>query len=149
MSLPAARTRLRPISLFFATAILLIAAPAILSAWTPGTGTPGATSGFVVDTGDRRDVLAYFNTVYPASESYASHMNWTGSVSGGVAGTTSAQFKDDVRRRINFYRALAGLPGDITLDATKSSKDQEAALMFSANNALSHSPPSSWTYYTA
>ena len=42
-------------------------------------------------------------------------MAWTGSVTGGVAGTTSAAFKEDVRRRINFYRALCGLPGDITL----------------------------------
>ena len=76
-------------------------------------------------------------------------MAWTGSVSGGVAGATSAAFKEDVRRRINFYRALSTLPADITFDATKSAKDQEAALMFARNGQLSHTPPSNWTYYTA
>lgn len=114
----------------------------MLGAWTPGTGSPSAVSGFAVDTANRRDVLAYFNTVHAASEGYAARIGWTGSTSGGVAGTTGAAFKDDVRRRINFYRALAGLPGDITFDAVKSGKDQEAALMFSANNAISHTPPS-------
>ncbi len=149
MSLPASRSIFERVFIFGLALVLFIGNPAILKAWTPGTTSPAATSGFVVDTTNRRDVLAYFNTVYTASEGYASRMNWTGSVSGGVAGTTSAAFKDDVRRRINFYRALAGLPGDITINATKSSKDQEAALMMSANSALSHTPPVSWTFYTA
>ena len=122
--------------------------------WTPGTGSANAISGFVVDTNNRRDVQAYYLTVYNASESYASHLGWTGSVINGVPGTTASSFKDDVRRRINFYRGLVGLPADITFDATalspsKSLKDQDAALMFSKNNTLSHTPPSTWTNYTA
>ena len=66
-----------------------------------------------------------------------------------MAGTTSATFKDDVRRRINFYRALVALPADITFDATKSGKCQEAALMMARNGQLSHTPPPNWLYYTA
>lgn len=118
-------------------------------AWTPGTGSPSAVTGFVVDTQSRIDVLACYNTVYTASQDYAAHMAWTGDVSTGVAGTTSATFKDDVRRRINFYRTLCSLPGDIVFSSTKSDKDQQAALMFAANDDLDHFPPSSWTYYTA
>lgn len=118
-------------------------------AWVPGTPSPAAVSGFVVDSSDRRDVLAFYNCIYPASENYASNIGWTGNIATGSAGTTTASFKDDVRRRVNFFRALAGLPADITFHATKSAKAQEAALMMSANNALSHYPPSHWLWYTA
>ncbi len=135
-------------SLSIASALGLTAPPHAL-AWTPGTGSPAAVSGFTVDSLSRIDVLAYYNTLYTASENYAANMAWTGDVPTGVAGTTSAAFKDDVRRRINFYRALCSLPGDIVFSDTKSAKDQKAALMFARNNSLSHSPPTSWTFYTA
>ncbi|MEO7318157.1 MAG: hypothetical protein ABIZ56_04120 [Chthoniobacteraceae bacterium] len=127
---------------------LAICAPTIL-AWTPGTGSPTAVQGFVVDPTNRTDVLSFYNCIYNASENYAANIAWTGSVTGCIPGTTSAAFKDDVRRRINFYRALSALPADITFDAVKSAKDQEAALMMSANNSLSHTPPNTWTCYTA
>ncbi len=137
--------RVRP----FLTALLALLAGARLLAWSPGTGSPDAAQGFTVTPTDRTDVLAFYNTVYTASEDFAANMSWTGNVATGVAGTTSATFKDDVRRRINFYRALVGQPADITFDATKSAKDQAAALIFAANNALSHTPPNTWTWYTA
>ncbi len=139
----------RRLQIFRAALVVSFAISPVLSAWTPGTSNPTAAAGFVVDPLDRTEVLAFYNTVYQASENYASKIAWTGSVATGVVGTTSAAFKEDVRRRINFYRALCGLPGDITLDATKCSKDQEAALMFARNNSLSHTPPSSWLSYTA
>jgi hypothetical protein len=93
------------LSAFFFAALLVPA-----WAWTPGTGSPDAVQGFVVDSSDRTDVLAFYNTIYTASEGYAQNIAWTGSVAAGQAGTTSAVFKDDVRRRVNFYRALTGLP---------------------------------------
>ncbi|MBK8478204.1 MAG: hypothetical protein IPL39_18445 [Opitutaceae bacterium] len=130
-------------------ALSLLASPAALLAWLPGTGDPDAVQGFTVTSTDRTDVLAFYNTVYAASEDFAANMAWTGNIATGVAGTTSAAFKDDVRRRINFYRALVGLPTDITFDSSKSAKDQAAALMFSANADLNHTPPTTWTWYTA
>ena len=117
-------------------------------AWSPGTSQRDATAGFTVNRTDRRDVLAFHNTVYNASEGYAARMAWTGNVTRGPAGTTSAAFKRDVLRRINYYRALTGLPADIFLNDTKSAKCQEAALMFSAAGSISHYPPSSWAHYT-
>ena len=119
-----------------------------LFAWSPGTGSPSAVQDFTVDTTNRFDVLSYYNCVYNASESYAAHIGWTGSVGSGIPGTTADIFKDDVRRRINFYRALAGLPADIVFDATDSSMDQSAALMFAANLRISHAPDATWTFYT-
>jgi hypothetical protein len=118
-------------------------------AWSPGTSQPGAVQGFAVNSANRTDALAFYNTIFTASEGYGANMTWTGNLTTGVPGTTAATFKDDVRRRINYYRAVSGLPADIVFDATKSAKCQEAALMFAANGQLSHTPPSSWTYYTA
>jgi hypothetical protein len=37
----------------------------------------------------------------------------------------------------------------ITLDPVRNAKAQQAALMMSANSALSHEPPASWLFYTA
>lgn len=132
-----------------AAALLLDALASPLPAYTPGTGSPSATGGFVVNRADRRDVLVFFNCAYSASQNFAANMAWTGNVTTGVPGTTGAAFKDDVLRRINFYRAMGGLPADIVFDATKSAKCQEAALMFSANDNISHFPPNTWTWYTA
>ena len=46
-------------------------------AWQPGTGSPSAVDGFVVDTTNRRDVIAFYHCVYQASEGYAARMGWT------------------------------------------------------------------------
>ena len=76
-------------------------------------------------------------------------MAWTGSIAGCNAGTISAAFKDWTISRVNFARAMAGLPGNITLDPITSAKAQQAALMFSANQSLSHFPdPNTWLCYT-
>lgn len=125
------------------------ALPSLVHAWEPGTSEPLATGGFVVDTMDRRDVLAFHQTIYQASEGYESRIGWTGNLSTGVAGTTTAEFKDDVLRRIHYFRALAGLPTDITFNATASAKCQKAALMFSANGDIDHYPGTDWTFYSA
>ncbi len=50
---------------------------------------------------------------------------------------------------MNFFRAFAGVPGDITLNSTWNGEAQQGALMMSANDALNHHPPSSWTDYTS
>jgi hypothetical protein len=121
----------------------------LVHAWQPGTGFPAAAEGFSVDVTNRRDVLAFYHCVYGASWNYEANLGWTGSISSGNAGTTSGVFKEDVRRRVNFYRALSGLPADIVFSATKSAKCQKAALIMSANNALSHDPPASWIFYSA
>ena len=123
--------------------------PVRLDAWTPGTSSPSAVAGFLVDRTSRRDVLAFYHTIYSASENYAANRQWTGDVTAGLPGTTSVAFKADVLRRINFYRALCGLPADIALNDALNAKCQEAALMFSANSDIEHFPPTWWTYYTA
>ena len=74
---------------------------------------------------------------------------WTGNRTACDAGTTSSAFRDAILLRINYYRAMAGAPAQVTFDGTYTAKAQQAALMMSANSALSHSPPATWSCYTA
>ena len=104
-------------------------------------------NGFVVNPASREISRIFFRTVYSASENVA--IGWNGSVAAGNTGTTSATFKTAVQRRVNYFRAMSGIPAGITFDPTYNSKDQQAALMMSANDSLSHAPPTTWTYYTA
>jgi len=131
---------------FLSFSAVILCLPPFAYGWLPGSGNPTATNGFVVNTSNRRDVLAFYQTIYKASEGYLARMGWTGDVSTGIAGTTSDLFKADVLRRVNFYRALVGLPADITLNSVKSSKDQDDALWISANGYLTHYPTGGYFY---
>jgi hypothetical protein len=105
--------------------------------------------GFVVDRADRRDVLAFYHCVYGASGMYEENHGWVGNAATCAAGSTSGVFKDDVLRRVNFFRALTGLPADIRFTDTKSAKAQKSALMMSKAGALEHFPTNAWPCYTA
>lgn len=74
---------------------------------------------------------------------------WTGNRDSCTAGATSVFFRDAVFQRLNYYRAMAGVPTLTGFSDTYGGKDQEAALMMSVNGALSHTPPATWTCYTA
>lgn len=147
---------------FFAAATLSV------SAWTPGVGNESATSGFSVDTQSRNDVISFWHCVYMQSEGYEARAGWTGSVTNGIPGTTAAAFKDDVQRRVNYYRAMAGMTANIAMTAvstvelggstpaaakpssstTKRDAAQRAALMRSKNHTQGgdpHNPPGSWS----
>ncbi len=100
-----------------------------------------------LDTSSRVAVQSSYNLSFAPSATVP--MNWTGSINGCVAGATAQTYQNAVALRVNWFRSMAGVPPGITLNAVFSSKDQQAALMFSANNALSHSPPTNWTCYTA
>ena len=110
-----------------------------------GVDVVAAASVPAVDTSSRAATTSFFYSYYTAEPS----IGWTGSHASCNAGTTSAAFKTAVIDRIAFYRAMAGVPSAIGLSATSSAADQQAALMFSRNNQLSHSPPTNWTCYSA
>jgi len=102
--------------------------------------------GFGVDTGNRQQVQAFFNSIYTASDNTA--IEFTGDVPSCSPGTTSALFKDAVLLRINWFRALAGAP-DVTLRESYSSDAQDAALIMAANGTLTHFPAPGATCYTS
>ncbi len=153
---------------------LLAAFASVAQAWTPGTGHEADTSGFTVNTQSRTDVISFWHSVYRQSEGYEDRVNWTGSIVSGNPGTTSAAFKGDVERRINYYRAMAGMSANISVSntslaftggngpsapagTTKQAAAQAAAFMLSCNSGQyrpgggvatgahnPHNPPSSW-----
>jgi len=108
---------------------------------------PPPADGYSINTQDREAVRVFYRGLY--SQTVGVPMGWTGGYTGCNAGTTSQAFQNAVALRINWYRALAGVPARVILDATFSDKAQDAALMMSANNSLSHFPPSNWSCYTA
>jgi uncharacterized protein YkwD len=99
-----------------------------------------------VNPQDRQASLAFFNSIYRGSEGVP--IDWTGNHDTCNEGTSSSTFRQAMQLRINYFRAMAGVPA-ITLSDDFNRKAQKAALMMSVNNALSHSPPSTWKCYTA
>lgn len=116
--------------------------------WQPlptavGTVLPPLT----IDTQNREAVRSFYNGLYFQANGVA--MNWTGSYKGCNAGTISSAYQDATAARVNWVRAMAGVPANIVFDAGNNAKSQQAAYMMSVNGQLSHNPPGSWTCYTA
>jgi hypothetical protein len=112
-----------------------------------GRQRQGATTpGLVMDTRDREAVRVFFNGAYSLPEA---PMNWTGSYVTGDAGSVSAAYLDSALLRLNWFRAMAGVPANITFLPANNAKDQAAAMLMSVNNQLSHFPPSTWKGYNA
>jgi uncharacterized protein YkwD len=92
--------------------------------------------------------IANFNNYYLSSELTRAELNWTGDVTTCKEGTTSKIAKEKILQRINYFRRLAGISDNVTLNLELSTNSQKAALMMKANNSLSHTPPTSWKCYT-
>jgi hypothetical protein len=63
-------------------------------------------------------------------------------------GSVPADAVEDTLRRVNLYRWLTGLP-PVTEAEDMRAAVQSCALLMSVNGALDHSPPTTWTCYTA
>ena len=99
-----------------------------------------------VDTNDRNAVNALYQGYYaPATPS----PGWTGDVGSCQPGAVSTDYQLAVVRRINYFRALAGVRADTTLATERTTVAQAAALMMSAANQLNHSPTSTWPCFSA
>jgi hypothetical protein len=127
------------------TSLLLLA---VLQYAAPQAAASDASpASLAVNTGSREEVRNFYNAVYFASEN--APMGWAGSATNCAAGATTAAYRDAVALRINLFRALAGVPAAITLNDIYNGKAQQAALMMSANDQLTHYPPTSWLCYGA
>ena len=92
-------------------------------------------SGVSVDRHDRAATADFFKTVYLASQGIAT--GWDGNRADCTPGSNSAAHAAATILRVNYFRAMAGLPGDIVLDALWSEKCLQAALMMSKQGQLS------------
>lgn len=99
-----------------------------------------------VDPARRGEVVNLFRTYYgdPASVP----MGWTGSLATGVPGDVSDAYRRLTLQRINYFRSMSGLPGNVVFSAGHNASCQQAALMFAAEHNLSHTPPASWRWWT-
>ena len=129
----------------------------------PGVARSGGkTAGFAarsanitaVDVYNRQSVVDYFNNTYanPTPDP-----QWTGAINGCVAGQVSAGYRQAIKARINYYRAMAGvLPiNELRAQTTYIGNDPDglanpaqAALIMSAQGALSHAPSDTWACYS-
>ena len=83
--------------------------------------------------------MSLYQNYYLPSVSLSS--GWTGSIVTGDPGTLSDTFRQGIVRRINYFRAMSGVGSSITFDAADNAMCQQAALMMSAAQNISHTPP--------
>lgn len=99
----------------------------------------------VVDTNSREAVKAAYAVMTGPRPS----MDWTGNVSGCVAGSTSAAHRSHTLRVLNLLRGFAGVPALVEeTDPLVLAQQQAAALIVQAGT-LSHTPDPSAPCYTA
>ena len=121
-----------------------------VGAFFPAGEAPAASGSPVtlqVNPAFRAEVRAFFNAVFRASDGVP--INSTASTATCFPGTNSPAFNEAVLRRINWFRAMAGVPATVSLDPSFSSEAQRAALMMSARGVLSHTPTNGWPCWTA
>jgi uncharacterized protein YkwD len=113
-----------------------------------GSMTGGAQSGGSGggDGGDRSPTATCSR--WKADTANLSEGTWSGSVSACTVGDISAEGRANALRMVNLMRWLADLPA-VTTDDTSNQQAQACALMMTANDDLSHSPPMSWECYSA
>jgi hypothetical protein len=114
---------------------------------TAGPRPKSLSGGFVINPASREATRDFFNAVYTASDGVP--IASTAITASCFPGTNAPAFADAVLRRINWFRAMAGMPASESFNAVNSAHDQAAALMMSANNTLNHFPPSSWACFSA
>lgn len=98
---------------------VIAAFPCAAVAWMPGgdpVSSASATTGLSVATNNRNDVVAFWHAVYQASEGYHERVGWTGNYS-GKNGKLSKEFEKDVERRVNYFRAMCGVPAAVNINA--------------------------------
>jgi uncharacterized protein YkwD len=124
--------------------LVLEAAPADAGT-TAGSRTTARWSG-AIDTRSLSAVNSAYWSRYAAKQSLST--GWLGgSLIGCLPGTSSASANAATLSALNYVRSLAGL-APVRLSSTLNAGAQRAALMMSANGALSHNPSSSWKCYT-
>ncbi len=97
---------------------------------------------------DTRAASRSFYLTNFVSDTDAIPIGWTGDMSNCISGTVSVDFRAAVLRRVNFFRAMAGVPDNLTLNGQFNRTAQAAALMMSRNGTLTHSPSPSMLCYS-
>lgn len=126
--------------------VALSAAPAGAAPVAPNSpaGSTASTNS-KIDANSRDAVQAAFTSWFLPSQNVP--IGWDGSAAGCVAGAPSPTAQAATLSTVNYFRAQSGLPS-VTFDPGLSYGAQQAALMMTANNSLSHTPPGWWRCWT-
>jgi uncharacterized protein YkwD len=109
------------------------------------SASPEEVNGFTVSPTVRSSVVSFYENVYLPV--FTVPINWSGNPETCDAGSTSQAYIDASFDLINYYRAMVELPAVVN-DTSKNASAQEAALMMSVNNSLSHSPTDDWECFS-
>jgi len=90
-----------------------------------------------------------YQDYYMGSKTESADIAWSGDEPSCNAGTVPQKTMDKIFMRIAYFRKAVGLTNTISENETKSDKAQHAALMMKSNGMLNHSPPDSWSCFTA
>jgi hypothetical protein len=104
-----------------------------------------AQEAFNVNGGSREQVRQFYNSVYAASDGVP--IDSSAYIANCVAGANSAAFTTAILWRINWFRAMSGIPAGVTFSASEITSNQSAALMMSANNQVTHNIPTNWSCF--
>jgi hypothetical protein len=100
-----------------------------------------------VNPANRYRVSLLYRNVYAPEDAVTN--GWNGTVAPCNGGSTATAYQNATFERVNVFRTLAGLPGNVGAFALpQQPDDQTAALMMVANKTLSHTPPVDWICYT-
>ncbi len=106
----------------------------------------GLVDGLWLDTDDRGAVTAAYVDAFgtPTPE-----LTWSGAHSRCEPGDSSDNLRRATLERVAFYRAMAGVPASVVEDPEHSQLAQAAALMMSAEGALTHHPEPDYACFSA
>ncbi|MCP5032671.1 MAG: hypothetical protein GY939_12775 [Actinomycetia bacterium] len=97
------------------------------------------------DTSDRAAVVAAYQREFGGLNPV---LEWTGDHHSCEPGTSSRRSRLASIRRVNYYRAMAGVPAIVTEDPELTAKAQSAAIMMSVEGTLTHSPSPDFACFT-
>src|SRR5688572_810254 len=102
--------------------------------------------GYSINITNRAEVRAFYTNIYLSSVGVPLE---TSAFSQGTCyhGTNSSRFKEATLRRLNYYRALAGVSANIVIDPLAEPEFQAAALVIHLNS-LSYAPPPSFACWS-
>lgn len=110
-------------------------------------GACATSAAAAVNPDDPQSVRDAYAATLLSNDTVAS--GWTGGVAGCTPGAETSESAAATIADVNFFREMNRLAPVSLAGPDINAKAQAAALMFEANNQLSHAPPSSWACFTA
>lgn len=105
-----------------------------------------AGSGLTIDRTNREAVIRAYQQYY---RKYRTAVNgWTGSVNGCRVGSNSTSYDGATLELLRYFRAMAGVPSDVSFSDNYNKAAQAAALIMEAKGDLNHNPPANWPCYS-